>query len=724
MAIRDQILDKKIDKLLDSLPGGNEQSVDSSMMSAAYVNQYLKICTDARILAKSGDAVIPQLVERWPSLAGLQVLFALVVFENVKNHTPVQLILEKATAGGQIIQQCALQALSAIADPSVRAQVEELTRSDNHVIREEAVHCLVAIGPHESFPVLRELINDEESDIRLAVIESLNSVDDPSVISLLFDALADPQMGVAYHAKQHLKKLVKQHDFSSDLIAGLDRKGRYTRDYVIELMGAVKDELFIQPLIDHYEICDNKKRRELILRTLAKYKNKQILKVLALAVSDRVKDVQIYALKLIKRFKWTECTPILVDCAITLARRSEESYLSHPLGEVYVKAVSAIKDSQAGDLLKLLSKHPDGGIQKETCTVLAQRGVTVEGEDIQELLKTTCFSKLRSIINADSKTTQPHRSSEPAEELIDNAPPEKIAEAPDAGKIAKMTDREVIACAADCFGKNVHSPENLINRLAKIGGSESILLLRSQLQHTRITVRAGSVDALLRLGVSDLTNKDLVLTVLSNVRHLQHKVREYGQAGIDATIEYLSFPVSGSYGVDLLNILEESNHPKRFDVFTKLLGNPSDKEVIKTLTSIVKNTKTEMEPLITREIINYDTNSRWGVSHIFECINIAGIYKSTEVVDKLIELIQSENKKGYIRACADALGRIKDKRAVVPLIDAVTWAEEGPALNAVMTSLVKFKANEAVDTLNAREIKRPAVAKKRDECVAKLNSYK
>ena len=497
-------------------------------------------------------------------------------------------------------------------------------------------------------------------------------------------------------------------------------KGKYVKDFVIELMGVTRNKMHVEFLINHYEICNNKIRRQLIVKTLGILKDKRLVPVYDQAINDQPEIIE-ETIGQIKKLKWHELFDILINAAVSVFDK-HIPFLSYNLEELYIKAINANKNELSIELLQLLTIHKRENIRKLAVKSLHDKNSDIRISKLEELLKKEEFLTL-------AKALDLHTKAEP----IDNEPEFTVKQEDFSDTLPciygvtpqdlnSMTDSEILSAASLHFGKGVEHPDVLISFLEKIGNAEAKLLIRSQLNHENMSVRAKACQALLRLGDKNLTDSEMVNAALHAQAWEQHRALDYGAIGNTVIGEYLTQHYVEDLSLDVLKSFCESDHPNKHEIIVHFIDRIKNKELFKYLDKFVKSSKEHMASHIQDKILNYDLNRMYVSAGINKLIYYIGVYKNNEVVEKLIKFTHAQHKHAYIRSCADAFARIKDPRCTKALCESLSWAKEGPDLKSVIAALQKLKAKEAIEPLSNLVIKREPIAKMRDDCIEKLKN--
>lgn len=157
--------------------------------SALRVNHYLLLAQDQNVVARQ---------EALAMLGRLKVSRALPVLEK----TAADAALDMQT------RQTAIAALGNIGAPSSLDTLVGILDDPAPSLVEAAVVALGRLGDGGAVGPLVRLVREKR--VRLAALWSLGAIGDPRAVALLNLELADPDIYVAYNAKQSLKRIVGQ----------------------------------------------------------------------------------------------------------------------------------------------------------------------------------------------------------------------------------------------------------------------------------------------------------------------------------------------------------------------------------------------------------------------------------------------------------------------------------------------------------------------------------
>lgn len=133
--------------------------------------------------------------------------------------------------------------------PSLAGDLESALKNANWVVRRNAVIELTTVASATAIPRLAQALNDEDSQVRLAVVKALAAFQDaPGAISALIEALNDDEYMVCDAAKEALKQLGKPP--MPALLDTLHSGNVNTRGAAIEVLGSVRDTSAIPAIVD------------------------------------------------------------------------------------------------------------------------------------------------------------------------------------------------------------------------------------------------------------------------------------------------------------------------------------------------------------------------------------------------------------------------------------------------------------------------------------------
>ena len=293
---------------LDSLIGKNSK-YDS--------NPYLKIMHDsrdlyerARNIAKLGENCVEPLIHSLSMNDPLQRQCACYALGMLGDIRAVEQLCEILKDNSPIVRAEAAAALGKLKSFKAMDALKEATNDNDSYVREKAIESLKLVGFGESLEPFGEKLKDNDSEVRKTAAKSLAKMDDPRIVEFLVPALSDSQYGVAFYAKQGLKKFPNE---SLDMvIEGLGNKGRYLRQFSIELLGSNKNPKCVPIIINFLKDSKNKEIRKLSAEALGKIKHKDCIPSLISALSDNSDEVLEASIKALNKLKAIDAIPVII----------------------------------------------------------------------------------------------------------------------------------------------------------------------------------------------------------------------------------------------------------------------------------------------------------------------------------------------------------------------------------------------------------------------------
>jgi HEAT repeat protein len=716
------LTERKVIDLLGDLEEGNLDF--ESVSGGEYIHRIFEIYRIAREAAKLGDAAIAPIIARSADLNQSQRLFALLLLQHHPLPEAFDFVFAQAARGEQLTRCQAVRVMSMLRDPSTRNLLESLAQDEDSSVRKEALTGLNQGDEALSLETVLPALSDKDASTRREAVKSVSKMSGTKTTNILLDMIADPQMGVAFEAKRALQQRLQDHDLLPDLIYALGRKGRYTRQYAVELMDKSKDPRMIDALTEHFTICENKALRTQIIKILAKSGQPEALPVLWAGLRDKAREVVEASLRGLKKIP-NEGN--LDQLAVYAKNLSEVDYMSKPfeVEDMLVSAVSAIKSEKSNELLYDLATYYTVEITQAALKALQKRKLSIDPSVFKARLSNTKdprdFDNLLSAyldtrpdgIDLDS-ISRPVKKTTPAGAEREEESKTGFREIGQL-ELEAMSDVDALEYLGHWAAHEGRDASSAVHRLKRIEGGEAILILRKILRHKDIYSRAFAGKALVERGYAGLDARDRA--AIAVVFRDQEELVATGAVGIDVMAPLMAAGQTSLIRVEMLNLFWESGHPERVDAAIRLVSGYQGDRTDKAAFSLLKGAKDEAEKKV---LAAFTGRNNPGIRK--ETAKLLGHYKTIEAVEALIQAFQQDAY--MLVSCSEALGKIKDEKAVAPLIEALSWAEEGPPLSSVLNALQRLKANRAIPTLKQLEIKRPRLQKKRDQVVKKLTSLR
>jgi HEAT repeat protein len=699
------ISQRKFLKIL-KIAGQSQHQAETGSL-ANYMNNYFLLNDLARAASSFGKKIIPVLLEEGSSLNYSQIIFALLILREMPSDEAIDFLIKCAQSEDAWIRYHATAALGKIDHAAITKVLTNLSQDEDSLVRNTAVSALADLTATDNFEIFLPRLEDEDPQVRREAVKAIAEIPGIRSTDTLIQMLADAQMGVAFEAKRALQKRLKEIDLIPQLVGSLNRKGRYTRMYAVELLEKSKDKRAINPLMEYLEICDNKALRAQIVKALAKTKQAEVLPALWARLKDPSREVVAAVMAGLKKFRSEETIRHLREVCNSASSVNLDD-------DILLSLISSANSPESEQLLRELLLHKDTGIATAAADALSKKNITIESAYLQGRLRCEDFrpefERLKKVFSALLAEGDNFDSVTPPEEAKYEEKLHSVFAQLGREELNALNDEKALEYLATVITEYSFDTSLVVNRLKSIPGSQAKLLLRNLLKHRDIYARAYAAKALLAKGTR-LTDEDYA--AMSIVYRQYNELRNLGDAAIRVIEPFVKSGSQSIVSVEMLTMFWDSGHPDRVESAIKFLSGYYGDRTDKTAFLLLKNAKEEAEKQVLKA---FEESDSLGIR--IETAKLLGHYKTKAAVETLIAGLQGN--KLLLASCAEALGKIKDKRAIEPLIAVVKWCEEGPALNKVMDALLKLKARDAVEALQVRDIKRPKLQEKKRMVIEKL----
>lgn len=198
-------------------------------------------------MAESAEVyrIIEELKSQGPAASKAAAEF----LDKLDSKTEADPFIEALSSDNSLVRKFAAEGLGKLADErSVKPLINALS-DESMSVRKFAAEALGKLGDPCSVEPLINTLNDENIYVRKAVAESLGKLEDISAVGPLINALSDQNLYVRWAAVDALGKL---NDTTSvePLIGMLKDKESYVRWASVKALGELKDKRAIEPLKD------------------------------------------------------------------------------------------------------------------------------------------------------------------------------------------------------------------------------------------------------------------------------------------------------------------------------------------------------------------------------------------------------------------------------------------------------------------------------------------
>ncbi len=226
---------------------------------------------------------------------------------------PLGLILEKHPS--HHARKAAVMTLGATGDKSAKDYLAQSILDDDAVIRAESYKALAKVLGKQAVVFLASGLNDSERMVRLATIEAYGLAGEKKQLDfLLTTASEDPDRLVRAAAVRALSNF-NYDDVSTVLLQKLIDEDWVVVTEAVTALGEIDDKKAVQPLIDRYQMRDDRVDRDVrleILSVLNGMKAKEAEGIARQALDDGDKRMRVAGLKLLETLE-VEVPEILGD---------------------------------------------------------------------------------------------------------------------------------------------------------------------------------------------------------------------------------------------------------------------------------------------------------------------------------------------------------------------------------------------------------------------------
>ncbi|MCP4686842.1 MAG: HEAT repeat domain-containing protein, partial [Desulfobacterales bacterium] len=331
-------------------------------------------------LAKLGEKAIDDMIDSARASNLDRRLCVLIALGEIGSKEATPFLVEKLRSEYWIERKFAAGALESIADPEALEALKQGLEKEE-VARGAFFGAIIAVADDSTRELFVKALEEEEPDIRRAVMKSFAKTPGPEMLPILLDALHDKQMGVVFDAVKGLK--LYGESIVDEIVEKLTAKGRYTRKAAVQFLGDIKSRQGVAPLCEQLALSKNKALREEIAWALGQIKDPGAAPALCKALADPATGVRENAAVALGKIGLPKTVPDLEKLLY-----SRDFFLDGMSKYNAVAAIGKIKAPIAIEALLKALRHDDDDIRVIAVSGLRKQKVIEAIPPIREMLET------------------------------------------------------------------------------------------------------------------------------------------------------------------------------------------------------------------------------------------------------------------------------------------------------------------------------------------------